>query len=1418
MYNINWKEFEIKNKNYRDSFEDLAYFLFCRRFKRDTGIFRYKNQTGIETEPILVNRKWIGFQAKYFDSEINKNNLVSSIEKAKSKNPKINKIVFYINKELSESSKKEKKDAELKEEIEKTAKNLKVAIEWFVPSNFEQTLNLPANLSLLQLYFGIGYEFSFIKNSVNPDTQTFISSSEYIDLPILDQKNNKVTSITTRIFSEKQKLSLLLGHPGSGKSFLMHKLLDSFGGLGKSNEGEMIKVITTNNAIPILINLKNCVSDSLESIVRGRKNDGKVNGQTLGFIYLFDGLDELNEENAEATLNQIKELSQRTETKKIIISCRSGNLNKLKTKSHFSDINEYRIADLDESYIEKYISSKNCAQKTSLFKKLKKNNKTLIKEVKDILLIRLFLETIEKLDQSSTILDLFDRKIYLLLNIPEHKKNIDNLNLLNCKKEGILKINQEIAFKFQEKFQFRFPQKDLQNLILNTFSRLDYKSVNHILAYIADLFFDNSYKNSENTQDTNSYIYQHRRYQEYFLTQKLVTKYGRNPNIIRELKILSNHEYFEKLFLPYLRTRYEKQSNLPGLIELNLIDIYLGNHKGFVVDGAYYMNSSKFIPALVAQNDEMFNEIIENDNLDLKIKISIDINELKRQFEEWKKNREAPYYSNDYLKTIWEHGVASLIENSVILWKSGKIDYANYLREQLQSVLDLFKKYKYKENIRKDERDFLKDPFWKKLENWLYYLVVIKNNNIKDLLNNHIRKRYDYYSDKKNPGDKESKREILIKSFLKVCLKEKTSELNELVEDFDNFEFLALLDILKSIEYLPILAKSKTIFTNIEHFVNEYPLKNIDKDNYYIIFYKKFFDLQISNDEKELLSTLLSEHGEKRRIDWHMYDTHIDIALISYILNINSFEHFLKKQEGHPFRYYNESGLYSAIFKDYILLLKQEKKIEAIVRDFTRYINFYYEGSYGKYLDVSISFLWAQIFAINENNQLLRRLKEILIKKDNNLVPFSFFLKLNRLIPDRFSKIVNKSDLEPLENELKNWDDDYPSYVDQCFSLSLFFLKLDNQKSILYFERGVIEGMLRHGWRKDHIVSFLLVDALEILWRNNWETSEKLEEYSRTIFKLAMRVSKITDGRSTWQGPYNVVKLVADYNLDLAEEFKEKLIDDRGYSNFNNIVITHIINSKIERGFSVKEIEKQMNEYRGDSQYNQSDHFEQKITVYLKIAESDFYTEEEKKDAFNKAYDQVEEIKKRKIDYYFPKVHFEKERKIYEKLCRKYQREFNLKKEIENENNYIKDEKHYPEKKFIEEVKQCTNSIQLSGKYRRLKNYKNGIVLKNKKSWEILIQKTFEINNSIEHFINFLMKNNFPHTDWFSNNSRYLHIALAEALKNSNTRQETLKYLYTNSGHGGFVNIMKSYELLDDKQMCVSLFLQYLRFCKLIVY
>lgn len=932
--------------------------------------------------------------------------------------------------------------------INSLVEKYKAEIEYITDKDFLLKLSQPYNLDLSQLYFGVGDEFGFIKNSVNPRLITFIQSSEYIELPFIDSNKDELDNIANRIFSESSKLFLLLGHPGSGKSVFMHKLLQTFGGLQETDAAKMIEVLTKNEAVPTLINLKNCAIDSLDNILRGRKNDCNVNGQQLKFIYLFDGLDELDEKRADNVLSEMYRLSQQSDTKKIIISCRSGNLNRLKAKAYFRDIVEYRIADLEETYIDQFFQRKESQGKIEKLNNLKECNQLIINEIKDIFLINLLWDTISELDATSTIIELFSQKINLLLDDPHHKKNIDSLDILNPKKQTIIELNQDISFKFQKKFQFRFSENKLQHLILKKFERLDYQGVNNIINYIADLFFERSY--SENSYLQENYIYQHRRYQEYFFTQRLKTKYEKHPRILRKMKIISNREYFEDLFLNYLKQEYKRENNLVGLVELNLIDIYLGRGKAYGVETAYYTNSNEFIPALACQELSVFNELIEDENLQIKNKISTDFNALNKNFEIWKTDK-SNYRARDYLKDIWQKGVSSLINNIAQFWKAEKYDIAKEFIIELKKTTEIYEANKFIKSLDKNTR--IEDPVWNELENWIYYKIIVKNEAITDFFNHIIRKRYKYYSDERLSSFDESGKEKLINSFLRVCLKERKDELFEIANTFDNFEFTSLLSVLKTIEYLPIFIQSTLIHEKIKSFVENFSCE-LNEKNFFILFYKKFFNLSFSNDELEFLKTDFLKLKDKRSMDWKMYNTHLDFSLLCYISNDYSFEYLLRKQESYQYRYYSESRLYAALFKDYVRLLSKEKTIEAIVRDYIRYINFYTEGKYlQQYLKYDISSLLATIFAVsNKETSSLLNLKIILIKEENDVIPFSFYFNLNKLNAKLFSQIVYKEELKQFEDDALSWNDDFYQYIDYCFDLSMMFSSIDSVKSMFYFQ------------------------------------------------------------------------------------------------------------------------------------------------------------------------------------------------------------------------------------------------------------------------------------------------------------------------------------------------------------------------------
>ena len=110
---VNWKAFEYKfSDNPQRAFENLTYYLFCNEYGQKNGIFRYFNQPHIETNPIQVGDKLIGFQAKYYAESVamssKEEDLRKAVEGASKAYPGITTLYFYISREFSPSSEKDK--------------------------------------------------------------------------------------------------------------------------------------------------------------------------------------------------------------------------------------------------------------------------------------------------------------------------------------------------------------------------------------------------------------------------------------------------------------------------------------------------------------------------------------------------------------------------------------------------------------------------------------------------------------------------------------------------------------------------------------------------------------------------------------------------------------------------------------------------------------------------------------------------------------------------------------------------------------------------------------------------------------------------------------------------------------------------------------------------------------------------------------------------------------------------------------------------------------------------------------------------------------------------------------------------------------------------------------------------------------
>ncbi len=154
MIKPNWKTFAAKfSENPQSTFEWFCYLIFCQEFKQPQGIYRYKNQSGIETSPIVKDNEVIGWQAKYYETTLSshKDDLLEMIAKSKRDYPSLAKLIFYTNQEWGQG--KSQNDPKAKVAVEQKALECEIKIEWRTASFFESPFVVMDNETIARHFF-----------------------------------------------------------------------------------------------------------------------------------------------------------------------------------------------------------------------------------------------------------------------------------------------------------------------------------------------------------------------------------------------------------------------------------------------------------------------------------------------------------------------------------------------------------------------------------------------------------------------------------------------------------------------------------------------------------------------------------------------------------------------------------------------------------------------------------------------------------------------------------------------------------------------------------------------------------------------------------------------------------------------------------------------------------------------------------------------------------------------------------------------------------------------------------------------------------------------------------------------------------------------------------------------------------------
>lgn len=1354
MVEINWKKFEIKHPKATDAFESMCYFLFCRRYGINEGIRTDFNQVGLETEPIKhSDGRYYGFQSKFFGKSINYLNIESSVDKALENYKYLNHIIIFLNQEAQTS-------CDTASRIEKKCMEKGVMVEWFLPNNFKIVLNEPKNLDLAQFYFGEANILGFILDSKSIRMSTLLQSKEYLELNLSStEKKLSITEYANEIIKSRNKLHLFTGSAGTGKSVCMCKLQHIYGGLEESTVAEQIIKMQTVGAIPIYINLNNIALDSLENIISHYKNNLYFGNNSINLIYLLDALDEIPSTRITSTILFIEELLEKESTKKIIISTRLASYNKHILKSTFFNFDEYTIDNLSNEQILSYFRNKKNEEKINKLSMLINENEKFLDNIQDVLTLSLLWNHIEKISKTSSLTDLMKYSTSEIIKNIHHKKYLESLNLPNPKENSIIKLNKKIAFTLFERDITSIEYSDLYYIIENLFPKCDYKSLNEIVGYLADCFFDVTATNESHT-----FAYQHRRFGEYFTILELEDKVINNLNYLRTQNIIINIDLFEKMLIPYIENKALEEKDIILAFLIGLFNVYLGKDTAWGVDKSFYYWSDWIVFAIVAQSNEIFESISQDQSLPFYEFFKY----IPERIIYSLSNKLVKPSSNDEMKQFFKIYI-SLICNMHKFDKKSYLADMEIMYDEIM-ILSQEKKYSYNSISVKDC-----NSVWR---NVAYVMTVIKQGNINEIIDTAIEKSKEINIDNLF-GDYIKTDLLYLSSLYYNFILYHTDKCADVVLRMNLNQLSVFTISLAKPECIKRLFESTSLKQSLKlKCIPEVTIGNLS--GAMNIALKRILGLEVSEKEIELICDFFDNNRFlSTSVFWQdHYDT------VAFLLN--TFKEF---------KVWDKIDLqvkkYVETYEVFIKLFTELYSISKFVRFITPELYSNNEADY------YIRMLLGKAFALTNDEDIhIKGAISYLNNIPHNGKILVVYHSMKMFNPSRFEKLLNVTDLNKMYTAKIYQDVDFISTSESLFMLSFILSKHNNKLSYELLLKGISNGMLRMNDRKDTIGDYKLLDSLEVLLNHNWISSDMLVNYLTRIFKIAEimnshHIENDTHGR--------VMKLLNEFNFDAAQFYYEKISSLQ--ETYNLIHLEYAL-AMVCRGMDIVRIEKNLinisNYYDRYYQRINWDSFYYKIEVYLNIANSDFYSQNVQIKYFKKACDEINSLTDSGWEKELKKAEYE----IYINLCEKYDKKVDVKKEKEIE--YSTCIKNEPEVEALVALKEIEKEEELNEFFKKLEsNY----LLNNYEVNDLLIEKCIKFYGNIDAVLSLFKKLHYPSSIQYSYNSKYFWMTVISAINNEKSKSSMVDFLIkSGGGHDGFSELVKIYGFLDNKESCIRAF------------
>ncbi len=227
MIKPDWNKFKAKfSDNPQNNFEWFCYLLFCQEYNKPYGIFRFKNQSGIETNPIIKDNDIVGWQAKFYETTLSdhKNDLIDTVERSKRDYSNLTKIILYTNQEWGQGKKQNEPQAKI--EIEQKANKVNIEIEWRTASFFESSFVAINNNNIAQYFFSFEKSIIHLLAEKQAHTESILyeiqTNIEFNNQRLEIDRNTTLKNIQEKL--NYKQILIISGLGGVGKTAVIKRL------------------------------------------------------------------------------------------------------------------------------------------------------------------------------------------------------------------------------------------------------------------------------------------------------------------------------------------------------------------------------------------------------------------------------------------------------------------------------------------------------------------------------------------------------------------------------------------------------------------------------------------------------------------------------------------------------------------------------------------------------------------------------------------------------------------------------------------------------------------------------------------------------------------------------------------------------------------------------------------------------------------------------------------------------------------------------------------------------------------------------------------------------------------------------------------------------------------------------------------